>query len=119
MTVTRPQTIQLHECESCGRRWETTFAGCPYCGGTAIRRERFEGRGTIYSWVEVCRSLDDPPVDVPYTVVVVQLDAGARVFGRYLSVRGPHPGEVVIAVDSCFDPAGVAGTRAFRPARED
>lgn len=106
--------IRLQECEVCRRRWQTTFAGCPYCGSTALRHRMSEARGTVYSWVEICRSLEDPPADVPYTVVCVDLDAGARVLGRYAPGGDPRPGEAVRATDTVdgaptFAPAGEAG----------
>lgn len=101
--------IRLQECERCGRRWQTTFPGCPYCGSTALRHRLSEGRGTVYSWVEVCRSLEDPPTEVPYTVVCVDLDAGARVLGRYAPGGEPRPGEPVRATDTAD------GTPTFAP----
>jgi uncharacterized protein len=109
--------IALTECEKCGRRWQTAFAGCPYCGSTATHREEFAGVGSVYSWVEVCRSLDDPPADVPYTVITVDLDAGARVFGRYAPGGAPAPGErVMAALGSWSDADDGEDTRSFEPA---
>jgi uncharacterized OB-fold protein len=96
------QPIPLQECRRCKRRWQSTFSGCPYCGATDLGPHTAEGRGVVYSWVEVCRSLEDPPVEVPYTVVCVDLDAGARVLGRYGPGGAPEAGASVIA-------RGVAG----------
>jgi hypothetical protein len=109
--------IRVQHCRDCGRRWQTTFAGCPYCGSTALTEDDVAGKGRVYSWVEVHRSLEDPPADVPYTVVTVDLDAGARVFGRYAAGAGPKAGEPVAMVSATgedgrgpvFAPAGSDG----------
>jgi uncharacterized OB-fold protein len=93
-----PAQIRLQRCQSCGRQWQTSFPACPYCGSTALGERMDEGRGVIYSWVEVCRSLDDPPAAVPYTVVCVELESGARVLGRYPDEGGPRAGARVVAV---------------------
>ncbi|WP_181779405.1 Zn-ribbon domain-containing OB-fold protein [Pseudonocardia pini] len=100
-----PETgIRLLECRSCRRRWQATSAGCPYCGSVEIGTTHSAGAGAVYSWVEVCRSLEDPPAPTPYTVVCVELDGGARVFGRWRDRAEPAPAERVRAEVS----AGVA-----------
>jgi hypothetical protein len=113
-------TITLQECGTCHRRWRTELAGCPYCGGTALTLRRFPGRGAVYSWVEVHRSLEDPPAAVPYTVLTVDLDAGARVFGRYAPGGEPRAHERVVTVPGsatdqdapAFEPEHRPGTLA-------
>jgi uncharacterized OB-fold protein len=91
------QQLALQECGACGRRWQTVFPGCPYCGAKAVREHMAPASGTVYSWVEVCRSLEDPPEDVPYTVVCVELETGARVLGRYGPGGDPVAGATVVA----------------------
>ena len=58
--------------------------------GTAVppatRSLRSMGTGTLYSWVRVHRPgqlTPTPTGDLPYTVAVVELDAGLRVIARF------------------------------------
>jgi uncharacterized protein len=74
-------SLVLQECEACHRRWHTVYPGCPYCGNESIAESAVNGTGTIYSWATIVVPLADPPHPVPYTVVTVELDARARVFG--------------------------------------
>lgn len=87
--------ISLFQCSSCGRRWQSRYAGCPYCGTAEPQPIEVDGQGTVYSWVTVARPMaaDSPPV--PYSVVAVNLNAGARVFARFSHPEEPVPGEPV------------------------
>jgi uncharacterized OB-fold protein len=70
---------------------------CPYCGTLEPAEEEVQATGSIYSWVEVFRALGAGPEDLPYTVVIAQLDAGARVFGRYQGAESIRAGLAVHA----------------------
>jgi uncharacterized OB-fold protein len=81
--------LLLPRCGGCGLTWFPPAPGCPRCGGAGISLREASGRGRIYSWVVVERALD--PVfarDVPYTIVAVDLDEGARMVGRLLAPAG-------------------------------
>jgi uncharacterized OB-fold protein len=82
--------IRLARCQDCGHRWKTCFPGCPYCGSSALEEIPVAATGCVYSWVEVHRSLEDPPAQVPYTVVAVDLDGGGRVLGRWCGSDTPR-----------------------------
>lgn len=110
--------LLMQTCDECGRAWRTPFEGCPYCGGERITPRLSRGRGHVYSWVETHRSFDgDPTRALPYVVVAVDLDEGARIFGRYGADRVPMAGERVEAQDpgpethtAWFEPAATSET---------
>jgi uncharacterized OB-fold protein len=85
-------SIKIQECRNCGKCWHTALPSCPYCARTDLSFKEVAGGGTIYSWVDICRSLETPPRTVPYTILAVDLDAGARVFGRYDEMDTPVAG---------------------------
>lgn len=91
------QTIQLQQCRDCGREWQSVLAGCPYCGSGDVAFTTEQCRGAVYSWIEVHRSFTDTPETVPFTILTVELERGARVFGRYGPGGSPESGERVAA----------------------
>jgi uncharacterized OB-fold protein len=73
----------LPRCLSCGRCWFPPAPGCPNCGAERFEWIEATGRGSIYSWVVIGRALHPAfDADVPYTIVAVDLDEDARIFGR-------------------------------------
>jgi uncharacterized OB-fold protein len=88
------------------------MCGCPHCGSADITRRRSAGTGTVYSWVVVHRTLTEPFTgQTPYSVVAVDLDVGARVFGRWLGDPGElDPG---LAVRASPYPAGTEYALGF------
>jgi uncharacterized OB-fold protein len=91
----RVGTVTMQHCLTCGRRWKVKFPGCPYCGSSSLETASVPATGTVYSWVEVFRSLEEPPAEVPYTVITVDLTLGGRVFGRWLGPGVPTAGALV------------------------
>jgi uncharacterized OB-fold protein len=80
----RQHRVVLQRCDGCGRMRFPPVPGCPYCGATLSADVEVDGRGRLYSWVRVHRVLaPGGEGDVPYTVGVVQLDAGPRMLGRF------------------------------------
>jgi uncharacterized OB-fold protein len=75
--------IQFSRCMSCGQTSFPPIPGCPHCGSTELASERSAGGGSVYSWVVIHVALDPSfASEVPYTVVAVDLDEGARIVGR-------------------------------------
>jgi uncharacterized OB-fold protein len=76
-------------CSSCGRTWFPPAPSCPHCGFPSNGSLRdTAGRGRIYSWIVVHRAYDPAfKEDVPYTIVVVDLDDGPRIIGRLFDVK--------------------------------
>jgi hypothetical protein len=70
-------------CNACGSTFFPPMPTCPQCGKGDIEPIEVSGRGTIYSWVVVHIALDPAFAgDVPYTILAVELEEGARLFGR-------------------------------------
>jgi uncharacterized OB-fold protein len=68
------------------------LATCPKCAARDVRLAPAAASGSLYSWTVVHLSAD--PVyraDVPYTVGLVILDDGTRLYGR---VDGVEPAEL-------------------------
>jgi uncharacterized protein len=70
-------------CRSCGGRQAFPAPSCFRCGSTDLGIERHDGSGRIFSWV-VNHHAFAPEYEgqPPYTVVLVELAAGGRVYGR-------------------------------------
>jgi uncharacterized OB-fold protein len=92
--------IMLQRCLHCSRLWYTPLPACPYCAGQGPQAEEHDGAGTIYSWTTVHRSLEDPPAPVPYTILTVDLDVGAKVHGRLAASDAPEPGAAVTCIEA-------------------
>lgn len=74
--------MQLQRCPACDRLRFPPVPACPYCGHHGGEWEPVAPTGTVYSHVTVHRRLGAPRwIECPYTVVVVDLDAGPRVVG--------------------------------------
>jgi uncharacterized OB-fold protein len=77
--------LLLPRCRACGRCFFPPISSCPHCGRPDPERVEASGRGTVYSWVVVHISLDPEFAhEVPYAIVAVDLEEGARMFGRLL-----------------------------------
>ena len=78
--------LTLPHCPACGATWFPATPGCPECGEPHVDLMVSTGHGRLYSWVVVNRALSPAFTDdVPYTIVAVDLDEGARMVGRLLT----------------------------------
>ena len=77
---------------------------CPSCMSEDLQFVPSAGRGTIYSHTTLYRA-GHPAFadDVPYTIVLVDLDEGARVIADLVDSR-PEDVAVGMAVEVLFDP---------------
>ena len=93
--------LTLPRCRANGHDFFPPAPACPYCGGVGYDLHEASGRGQIYSWVVTHRALDPRfKDDVPYTVLVVELEEGPRMFGRLVgpSTFEPSADDAVRAV---------------------
>ena len=75
--------LKLPRCLDCGSTWFPVTPGCPECGGIHVELVASTGRGHLYSWVVINRALGQSmSADAPYTIVAVDTEEGARMFGR-------------------------------------
>ncbi|MCU1395013.1 MAG: hypothetical protein JWM34_3441 [Ilumatobacteraceae bacterium] len=117
--------IVIQQCAACSRRRFPRMPTCPYCGAEGGVDVEAAGTGTVYSFVRPQRALTPAYAELaPYAVATVDLDGGARMFGRVvpaaacaigLRVRpdfADHPGT--------DQPGRMAWTElVFRPAIDD
>lgn len=70
-------------CRSCGRQQTIPSDTCFECGSGELQVNPHAGAGKILSWVVTHYAFSPELVDeVPYTVLLVSLDGGGRVYGR-------------------------------------
>lgn len=90
--------LLLPKCQQCGLRWFPPTPGCPRCGSTAVELADASGRGSVYSWVVINRALSPAFADdAPYTILAIDLEEGARMFGRLLGAGEVTAGAPVTA----------------------
>ncbi|OBI72449.1 Zn-ribbon domain-containing OB-fold protein [Mycobacterium asiaticum] len=81
--ATRRHELRMQRCGSCHRLvWYPRHA-CPHCGGASLRWETLSGKGVVYA-VSVHHRPAFPALadKVPYSVVLVDLDEGARMMSN-------------------------------------
>lgn len=84
--------LTMQRCWSCSQlRW-TPQDTCPSCLSRDFEWDALSGNGTIYSHCTYYRALNAAFTDVPYTVVMVELDEGPVIIGRLLN----EPAEAAI-----------------------
>ena len=81
--------IVVSECRGCGNREFVRRRACPRCGGTSFADAAVPGRGTVYASTRIRVAPGAFASDVPYWIVLADLD-GVRVVGR-LSGSSPAP----------------------------
>jgi uncharacterized protein len=91
--------LVIQRCRDCGElRWPP-LVGCPECRGRDTTWDEVAPSGTIWSFVVYHRAFAAALKDeIPYTVVMVELDDGPYVIGRFVEgSRKPTIGDRVTA----------------------
>lgn len=98
----RDGRLRLPQCTGCRRMHTPPVASCPHCGGSLEWKE-CEGAGVVHSWVRYHRAfMPEFEMLVPYCVATVELDDGARLFGRWTAPGEPRIGQRVKAVSEAW-----------------
>jgi uncharacterized protein len=107
----------LRHCQRCDHTFYYPRRLCPACGGDALDWRDASGRGRVFSFSEVHVPFmgDAWASQVPYTVVVVDLDEGPRMLSRLV---GDDRADVAIgdALELCFVEADAQQLPFFRRA---
>jgi uncharacterized OB-fold protein len=75
--------IALQGCTACGHAWYFRREFCPACGAGSPRSMPAAGGGTVQASTLVHRAPDDAfRAEVPYALVLVELDEGVRVMAH-------------------------------------
>jgi uncharacterized OB-fold protein len=87
------QRLMLQRCASCRHLFYYARRLCPACGGDDLAWEASTGRGTVYSFSEVHVAFQGPGWNdqIPYVVVLVDLDDGPRMLSRWVGPRLATP----------------------------
>ena len=87
--ATRKHRLVMQRCESCHHLVWYPRPLCPRCGEFSLRWEELAGTGVVYAVSVHHRPAHPAFADrVPYSVVLVDLDEGARMMSN---VFGPPP----------------------------
>jgi uncharacterized OB-fold protein len=80
-------TLLVSVCGACGHRWLPPLPTCPRCASREVTSAPAAPTGALYSWTVIHRAADPAYAgDVPYTVGLVELADGARLYGRVVGV---------------------------------
>lgn len=75
--------ICYQRCDTCGSAQRLARYACTACGGNTLSWHEASGRGTVFAVTEVKRAPTDAfKALTPYTLVLVDLDEGARLMGH-------------------------------------
>jgi len=91
--------LHLQRCTACGTWRHPPRILCATCGSDAWTWEPAAGTGRIFTWTVTHRATDPAfAEELPYAIVVVELDEGPRVVGN---VVGIAPGELRLDLPVC------------------
>lgn len=80
------ERLLLPRCETCSRLFYYPRIHCPHCGSRALGWVEASGRGRVFSFTHVAVSFHGNAWEsqLPYTVILVDLDEGPRMLSRLL-----------------------------------
>ena len=95
--------LRFQRCTDC-RTWRhMPRESCPACGSFDWGWERSSGKGRVFSWTVVHRALHPTFADdVPYAVVVIELDEGVRLVSQVVGLA-PEALRLGLPVEVMFD----------------
>ena len=85
---TQAHELRLLECDDCSHIRFQTFSTCPHCD----KRHWIcaSGNGTVWSWTRFHKTyFAGFASDMPYVVVVIELDEGPKLFANMADMRMP------------------------------
>lgn len=96
--ATRDRKLAIQRCWDCRRLVWYPRAVCPHCGGNELIWEPVSGRGVVYAVSVHHRPALPALADrVPYSVVLVDLEEGARIMSNVFGVPPQVGDEVDVA----------------------
>jgi len=83
--------LRLQKCVDCGNVWYPPSFGCPRCLSDNYEWAKMSGKGKIWSWV-VFHQLyfQSFSEDIPYNVIVVQLEEGPLMISNMVEVKNEN-----------------------------
>jgi uncharacterized OB-fold protein len=104
--------LAVPRCRECGLAFWPGGPVCPACLSWAVEWERCSGRGRVTSWVRFHKRYWEG-AEVPYVVVLVELEEGPRLISGWASDEEPRVGA---PVEVCFRGREGVVLPEFRPA---
>jgi uncharacterized protein len=99
----------------CGHRWLPSRSQCPACLSTDWKWVRASGRGRIVSWVVYHTAYHEAfAVELPYSVVLVELDEGPRLVTNVIDCANGHNLAQGLAVELAVEYEQNAALARFR-----
>jgi hypothetical protein len=99
----RRHELVVQRCRGCGARRFPARELCSQCLSREAEWERVSGRGTVFSVAVVHQALHPGfAAEVPYAVVVVELEEGPRMISNLLGVA-PHEIRIGLPVEVVFE----------------
>ena len=81
--ATAAGAIRIARCADCGAEQAMPATSCFGCGGLSLEARAHDGRGRLYAWTRTHVAFDPKyEAEVPYTVLLVELEGGARLYAR-------------------------------------
>ena len=99
----RAGRLMVQKCDSCGRLRFPAHDLCSSCNSTASRWVPVSGRGEVFSF-NIMHQVYHPGFagEVPYAVVVVELEEGCKFISNLLGVK-PHDIRCGMPVEVVFE----------------
>ena len=80
-------TLLVSMCNSCAHHWLPPLTTCPRCASRDVTSTPSPAAGSLYSWTVVHLAADPAyAAETPYTVGLIELDDGTRLYGRVVGV---------------------------------
>ncbi len=99
----REHHLAFQECRYCGLLVHRPRPMCPRCLSTDRDWRVSDGKGHVYSCVNVAyQNVAYPGIKVPYTVVLVQMEEGVRLLSNLLDVE-PEDVYIGMPVEITFE----------------
>lgn len=96
--------LRLQKCSDCGNIWYPPSFGCPQCLSNNYAWTRMSGKGKIWSWVVFYqRYFQSFSEDIPYNVIVVQLEEGPLMTSNIVDLKNEEI-KCDMPVEIVFDP---------------
>jgi len=108
----RGGVLAVARCNACATEHAFPTPSCFRCGSPVLTAAAHSGKGRVFSWVVNHYAFDGG--QVPYTVLLVELDGGARIYGRLrddASTRSRLAGGMLVTLDPAASAA--AGHAVF------
>lgn len=109
----RENEVRVEQCTACGRKRFPAAAICTACGGSDAEWVTVAPRGVVETHCTFHKRYL-PGFTPPYTVILVQLESGQKVFSNLVGDAQPRIG---MEVEAVFEPLTDSVTLLkFRPA---